>query len=122
VNQKDINKAKKQVLKSLGAKFANRGDFTRQIHKARRYLPRKSVQQAAVIEQAEAKLKHPRMRKLVDEKKVTKAKRDLIYAVNQATPVADRSKFWFSWASGLAINLILGMVAIFITAKWLLVN
>lgn len=119
MDQNDITKAKEAVAKSLGAKFANKGDFARQISKAKRYLSHKTLQQAAVIEQAEADLKHPRMRKLVDEKQVAKAKRDLIYAAKQADPVADRSKFWFSWANGLVINLILGMVAIFILAKFL---
>ena len=66
VDQNDIIKAKEAVAKSLGAKFANKGDFARQISKAKRYLPYKTLQQAAVIEQAEADLKHPRMRKLVD--------------------------------------------------------
>jgi hypothetical protein len=119
VDQKEIIRAKEAVAKTLGAKFANKGDFTRQMSKAKRYLPRKTVQQAAVIEQAEADLKHPRMRKLVDKNRVAKAKRDLIYAANKADPAADRSKFWFYWGSSLIINLVLGMVAIFIAAKWL---
>ena len=119
MDQAEIIKTKQAVAKSLRAKFANKGDFTRQISKAKRYLPRKTVQQAAVIEQAEADLKHPRMRKLVDPKQVAKAKRNLIYAANNADPAADRSRFWFTWASSLAINLILGMVAIIILAKFL---
>ncbi len=119
MDQKEINKAKQAVAKTLGAKFANKGDFSRQVSKAKRYLPRKTVQQAAVIEQAEADLKHPRMRKFVDKKQVAKAKRDLIYAANKADPAADRSRFWFYWASSLTINLILGMIAIFVAAKWL---
>jgi meiotically up-regulated gene 157 (Mug157) protein len=119
VDQKDITKTKEAVAKSLGAKFANKGDFARQIRKAKRYLPRKTIQQAAVIERAESDLRHPQMRKLVDQKQVAKAKRDLIYAANQADPTADRSKFWFSWASRLVINLIIGMAVIFVVAKYL---
>jgi hypothetical protein len=119
VDQKQIIKAKEAVAKTLEAKFANKGDFTRQISKAKRHLPHKVAQQAAVIEQAEADMKHPRMRKLVDERRVAKAKRDIIYAANQADPAAERSKFWYSWACSLIINLILGMVVIFVLAKWL---
>lgn len=119
MDQNEIIKAKDAVAKILGAKFANKGDFARQISKAKRYLPRKTVQQAAVIEQAEADLKHPRMRKLVDQKRVAKAKREIIHAAKNADPAADRSKFWYSWASGLIINLILGMAAIFVLANWL---
>ena len=119
MDHNEIIKAKNAVAKTMRGKFANKGDFARQISKAKRHLPRKIIQQAAVIEQAEADLKHPRMRKFVDGKQVAKAKRDLIYAANKADPAADRSKFWFSWGSNLIINLILGMVVIVIFAKFL---
>lgn len=118
VDQKDIDKVKNDVAKSLKDKFSNKGDFARQIRKAKRHLPRKSLQSAAVIEQAEANLKHPRLRKLVDKNQVAKAKRNLLIATDKADPAAQRSRFWYSWASGLVINLILALVVIFIAAKW----
>ena len=119
MDQKEINKVKDDVTKSLKNKFSNKGGFARQVKKAKRHLPRKTLKAASVIEQAEENLKHPRLRKLVDEQKVAKARRDLIYATGKADPTAERSKFWFSWASGLVVNLLLAMAVIFALANWL---
>jgi len=117
VQQRDIDKAKSQVAKSLKDKFSNKGDFARQIRKAKRHLPRKAAANAEIIQSAEANLKHPRMRKLVDKRQVAKAKRDLIQAADKADPAAARSKFWYGWFSSLIINLFISMAVILILAK-----
>lgn len=119
MKQEELNQAKTQVARSLEAKLSHKGGFDKQMRRAKRHLPSKSLKNAEIISKAESDLKHPRLRKLVDKRKVAKAKRDLMYAADRLDIPAQRSKFWFTWGSSLVIKLILAVSIILLLSKWL---
>lgn len=120
MSEKLIKSAKSDVSKALGDTYQVDGSgFEARVRHARRYLPWKAKQQADYLIQAEKDLKHPKLHKRVDAKKISQARKGLLRQTQGADPARDRSRARYGWASGLVINLLLATAVFYGILRWI---
>ncbi|GLQ33912.1 hypothetical protein GCM10007939_01950 [Amylibacter marinus] len=112
MDSSEIEKTKSDVSQKLADKFSSKGGFASQLRKNKHKLPKTVVADAAIIEEAEHNLRHPKLRKRVDAQQVSNAKRRILTAADQVeVQPNDYQGVMVGWV-GLVLAKLMGAAAL----------
>ena len=120
MSKNSIESAQKEIGKALEEAYhADGKTYAQKLRQTRKHLPRKLAKDAEYLLEAEQKLKHPKMRRQVDQARVASTKRAMLRQTQGVDLERDRSKARFAWGSSLVFQLIIAMALIFGVAKYM---
>ncbi len=119
MSKNTIETAQNEISQALSDAYQADGKtYAQKLKQTRKHLPRKLAKDAEYLIEAEQHLKHPKMRKYVDQGRVDATKRAVLRKTQGVDLERDRSKARYGWWSSLVLQLIIAMVLIFGAAKY----
>lgn len=106
----------KQLRERLGLRGR---DLATLLRRAGRHLPKRQRQAAAILTDAQARMTHPRLARLLNGTGIDRAFTDLRAHLVRIDPRERRKTAILTWAYGLVINLLVLALVILLVLRWL---
>lgn len=115
----DINAKAETLRKALHAKLSMSGrSFAGTVRRAGRLLPRRIRRQADVIIKAQELGGHPKLMRMVDQKAVDAAFKDIKTYLGRIDPADRKRTWWLKWTGLNVMNVLIVMSGFVIWLVW----
>lgn len=115
----DIATRADALRKTMHTKLSVKGrSFEAAVHRAGRLLPRRIRRQAAVITKAQGVGGHPKLMRMVDQKAVDLAFRDIKTYLAGIDPADRKRAWWLKWTGLNVLNILIVAVCFILWLVW----